>query len=276
MRSFPAALLLIGSALATAADYQVQGNIHYDRNYAETVLDILQARAPAITNRPGVVMIHGGGWVEGQKEQMVDKFCLPFIQHDFVVANVEYRLANAAYAPAAVSDVLRAAKWFHDHAADYHVDPAHILTAGFSAGGHLALMTGMLPQNDDLGPTIKISAVIDFSGISDVADQVEGPHKQPYAEAWIPEQPGRLELARRLSPITYVRKGLPPILAIHGDADPVVPYEQSARLIKALKMDRVDAELITVSGGKHALADDEMDKVWPQIFKWLKKRKIGN
>ena len=111
-------------ALATlalgAADYQVQGNIRYGP-YPETVLDILQARAPALKNRPGVIVIHGGGWIHGAKEAMVEKYCVPFIEHDFVVANVEYRLAKAATAPAAVNDVLRAAKWFRDHAADYKV-----------------------------------------------------------------------------------------------------------------------------------------------------------
>jgi dipeptidyl aminopeptidase/acylaminoacyl peptidase len=78
-----------------------------------------------------------------------------------------------------------------------------------------------------------------------------------------------------MSPITYVRKGLPPILAIHGDADPVVPYQQSVDLVKALKSDRDDAELITVEGGKHGFVPEQMGKLRPQIFKWLAKRKIG-
>jgi dipeptidyl aminopeptidase/acylaminoacyl peptidase len=84
-----------------------------------------------------------------------------------------------------------------------------------------------------------------------------------------------MDLAKKLSPLTYVRKGLPPVLSIHGDADPVVPYEQSARLTKALKASGDQAELITVPGGEHGFAPEEMEKLWPQIFKWLKKHKIG-
>jgi acetyl esterase/lipase len=173
-----------------------------------------------------------------------------FVRRGMVVANVEYRLAQAAPAPAAVNDVLKAAQWFQDHAAQYRVDRNRILATGGSAGGHLALMIAMMPiamtpASADLGPAIKIAAVIDFFGVADVADQVAGPNRRRYAEVWIPEQPDRLELARRVSPMTYVRKGLPPILALHGDADATVPYEQSVSLVKALKNKRRSASSIS-------------------------------
>lgn len=268
-------IVLVLSRLAWCADYQIEANIRYGQ-YHETVLDIIQSPAPALQNRPGVIVIHGGGWIEGAKERTIDRFCVPLVQHDFVVANVEYRLAKAATAPAAVNDVLAAAQWFRDHAARYKVDPDRIIVLGGSAGGHLALMVGMTPASADLGPSIKIAAVINFYGISDVADLLEGPHQQPYAVEWIPEQPERLELARRLSPITYVRKGLAPILSIHGDADQVVPFDQSVRLTRALKAAGDDAELIAVPGGGHGFQPEEMAKLWPQIFKWLKKRRIGS
>jgi acetyl esterase/lipase len=273
MRPSLAYFFLLVTVTATAQDYQIQANIRY-AHHAETVLDILQARAPALKNRPGVIMIHGGGWVEGDKESTVAPFAVPFVQHGFVVANVEYRLAKSAAAPAAVQDVRNAAKWFVDHAAEYKVDPGHIIVMGQSAGGHLALLTAMLPESAELGPAVKLSAVVDFSGITDVADQLEGPNQRPYAVAWIPQQPDRMALARQLSPITYVRKGLPPVLAIHGDADEIVPYEQSVRLTKGLKSAGGDAELITVPGGKHAFTPEQMQKIWPQIFTWLKKHKI--
>jgi len=261
-------LLALCSA-ASALDYQIEANIRYDK-YPETVLDILQPSAPSLGNRPGVIVIHGGGWIQGDKEGTLDTYCLPFIRHGFVVANVEYRLAKAAPAPAAVSDVLRAAQWFHDHAAKYKVDPNRILVSGASAGGHLALMVGMMPAS------VKIAGVIDFFGIADVADQLTGPNARDYAAQWIPDQPGRLELAHRMSPMTYVRKGLPPVLALHGDADQLVPYEQSVTLTKAIRSAGGDAELITVAAGKHGFTAEQMDALWPQIFKWLKKRKISS
>ena len=269
-------LSLLGlTALASGANYQIEANIRYSL-HPETVLDIVQARAPALKNRPGVIVIHGGGWIQGDKESVLETFCLPFVEHGFVVANVEYRLANAATAPAAVNDVLEAAKWFRDRAADYKVDTNQIVVTGNSAGGHLAMMVGMAPESAGLGPSIKIAAVINFYGISDVPDQLEGPHLQPYAVTWVPEQSGRMDLAKKLSPITYVRKGLPPVLSIHGDSDPVVPYDQTVRLTKELKAAGDQAELITVPGGKHGFPPEEMSKLWPQIFKWLKKHKISS
>jgi acetyl esterase/lipase len=272
----PSALLWLAFLpSASALDYQLQANIHYD-HFPETVLDILQPAAPSLADRPGVIVIHGGGWVEGDKEDMLELFCLPFVRHGMVVANVEYRLAKSAPAPAAVNDVLKAAQWFRDHVAEYKVDPKRIVAVGGSAGGHLALLTAIAPPSAGLGPATKIAAVVDFFGIADVPDQLTGAHPQPYAAAWIPDQPGRQELARRLSPMTYVRKGLPPILVLHGDADQYVPYEQSVTLVKALKSAGNDAELITVPGGRHGFTPAEMEQLWPQIFQWLKKRKIGN
>jgi acetyl esterase/lipase len=269
-------LSLLGlAALARSADYRIEANVRYSL-HPETVLDIVQARAPALKNRPGVIVIHGGGWIQGDKESMLEPFCLPFVEHGFVVANVEYRLAASATAPAAVNDVLEAAKWFRDRATDYKVDPNQIIVTGNSAGGHLAMMLGMAPESAGLGPSIKIAAIVNFYGISDVPDQLQGPHLQTYAVTWVPEQPYRLDLAKKLSPITYVRKGLPPMLSIHGDADSVVPYQQSVRLTKELKAAGDQAELITVPGGNHGFPPEEMSKLWPQIFKWLKKHKISS
>jgi len=266
--------LLLVAVPCLGVDYQIEANIRYD-HYPETVLDIVQSRTPALGDRPGVIVIHGGGWIQGDKERMLETFCLPFIQHGFVVANVEYRLASAAPAPAALNDVLKAAQWFADHAAEYKVDLKHIVVTGSSAGAHLALMTGMVPESAGFGAPIKVAAVVDFYGIVDVADQLDGPNQREYATKWVPEQPDRMELARKLSPITYVRKGLPPILAIQGDADPVVPYEHSVRLTKALKASGNDTELITIPGGKHGFPPEEMEKLWPQVFQWLKKHKIS-
>src|ERR1035438_5721457 len=135
---FPASRLIffsLFSSLAFCADYQIEANIRYGQ-YPENVLDIVQSPAPALKNRPGVIVIHG----DGAKERTIEQFCVPLVQHDFVVANVEYRSPIAATAKAAVNDVLEAAQWFHNHAARFKVDPDQILVLGESSGGYLALM----------------------------------------------------------------------------------------------------------------------------------------
>lgn len=251
----------------------LEANIPYDQ-YKETVLDILEPKEQTKEKRPGIILIHGGGWVNGTKEQRVEYAALKYVAHGFVVANIEYRLANVATAPAAVTDVLKAAQWFHKNAGKYHVDTNRIVVTGDSAGGHLALMVAMTPRSAKLGPPAKIAAVVNFYGITDVADQLEGPHLQKYAVTWVPEQEGRRELAKRVSPITYVRKDLPPILTLHGDADKTVPYEHGANLTRELKNAGADARLITVSGAGHGFPQATLDEQFEHIFAFLKEKKV--
>ncbi len=181
---------------------------------------------------------------------------------------------HVATAPAAVTDVLKAAQWFHKNAGKYHVDTNRIVVTGDSAGGHLALMVAMTPRSAKLGPPAKIAAVVNFYGITDVADQLEGPHFQKYAVTWAPEQEGWRELAKRVSPITYVRKDLPPILTLHGDADKTVPYEHGANLTRELKNAGADARLITVPGAGHGFAQATLDDQFEHIFAFLKEKKV--
>lgn len=253
---------------------EVESNIAYDQ-YKETVLDILRPKNPTASGKhPGVLLIHGGGWTGGAKEQRVEYAAMKYLEKGFVVANVEYRLAKTAPAPAAVSDVLRAANWFRDNAKKYNVDSNRIIVTGDSAGGHLSLMVAMTPKSAGLGKTAKIAAVVDFYGITDVEDQLSGPNIQQYAVTWVPEQQGRESLARRVSPIIYARKDLPPILLIHGDNDKTVPYDHSAKLTKALQDEGADARLITVPGHGHSMPKAKLDELYEHIFTFLKEKGV--
>jgi dipeptidyl aminopeptidase/acylaminoacyl peptidase len=115
----------------------------------------------------------------------------------------------------------------------------------------------MLPASAGLdrqcpGPdNLRVAAIVNWYGISDVNELLDGPNMRGYAVTWLGSAPNRDEIARRVSPLTYVRAGLPPVLTIHGDADPTVPYEQSVRLHKALAGVGVANELLTMPGGKH-------------------------
>ncbi len=249
----------------------LEANISYDQ-YKETVLDVYQPKAPANQKRPGVIVIHGGGWMGGNKDDYGVRVCSRYVEKGFVCASVDYRLAKVATAPAAVTDVLHAAQWFEKNAKKYKVDTRRIVVTGGSAGGHLSLMVGMTPRSAKLGPPAKVAAVVNFYGITDVADQLSGPHMQDYAVTWVPEQKGRLELATRVSPMTYIRRGLPPILTIHGDADQTVPYEHGVKLTKALRDLGGDAELVSVPQGAHGFPKAKEDEIYEQnIWPFLKK-----
>jgi len=121
---------LPGQEAPTLPDWvSVEANIPYGQ-YKETVLDVLRPKSASAQKRPGVIVIHGGGWVGGTKEAMVQRYCLPYLEKGFVVANVEYRLAKVAPAPAAVVDVLKAAAWFFQNAGKYNVDRKRIVVTG--------------------------------------------------------------------------------------------------------------------------------------------------
>lgn len=247
----------------------IQRGVHYDR-YAATVLDILSPRASAGISMPGVVVFHGGGWIHSGKETAYSSLCLPYLERGFVVVNVEYRVASQATAPAAVTDALNATHWLFRHARQYHVDPNRIVVTGGSAGGHLALMVGMTPKSAHLGPVSPVAAVVDGYGITDAVELLNGPHHQSWADDWIPSGPARVELALKVSPLTYVRHNLPPIFIAQGADDPTVPVEQSIRLHDALDMDNAPNELVIVPGAKHGFNREQWSTLDAQIFAFLK------
>ena len=115
----------------------------------------------------------------------------------------------------------------------------------------------------------KVAAIVSWYGVFDFTTLVDDP-KRDYAISWMGAQPNYQEIARRVSPMTYVRAGMPPIIAIHGDADPIVPYEQEVRLIDAVKKAGGVGELVTIPGGGHGnYPRDQMIRAWTAIDAFL-------
>ena len=244
--------------------YRVVPNVVYHvADTHENKLDLYLPNNPSGPT-PVLMMIHGGGWVQGTKEGQVLRM-LPYLEMGWAVVNVTYRLVQASRAPAAVEDCLCALQWIARHAEDYNFDLTRIVTSGNSAGGHLALTTGMVPPSTGLGrecvsgsftgpptiPSVKVAAIINWYGITDVADLLEGPNTKGYAVQWLGGILNRAEIAKLVSPLSYVRRELPPVLTIHGDADPIVPYQHAVRLHAELDDAGVPNELHTVPRGGH-------------------------
>ncbi|HYG80410.1 MAG TPA: alpha/beta hydrolase [Pyrinomonadaceae bacterium] len=255
-----------GWADTAGSEYEVRPNITYSRaNNAELKLDLyLPRERPSPV--PTVMFIHGGGWVEGSKE--VDTLnLLPYLSLKFAIVNVGYRLGRTSLAPAAVEDCRCALRWVVRNARQFNLDTTRIVLTGISAGGHLALITGMLPTpnvfdrqcptddsvrwNSGTEPQPKVAAIVNVFGITDVADLLEGRNAKHYAIEWFGSMGGRTELARQVSPVNHVRAGLPPVITIHGDADDIVPYSHAVRLHDALEREKVPNQLFTIKGGGH-------------------------
>jgi acetyl esterase/lipase len=233
---------------------------------------------------PTVIYIHG--WVFGGKAG-ADTLLMPYLQKGWNAVNVEYRMAGQSLAPAAVQDSRCALRWVFRNAQKYHFDIDRLVVTGHSAGGHLALITGMLPADtgmDDLCPTdsssgdvpMHVAAIVNWYGITDVADLLSGTNRKTYAVAWLGGQPGSLDLAKKLSPLSYVRRDLPPIITIHGDHDPTVPYSHALRLNHALDQAGVPNQLVTIKGGLHGSFNDaETEDAYREIWHFLKAHVSG-
>ncbi|MGH9820454.1 MAG: prolyl oligopeptidase family serine peptidase, partial [Pyrinomonadaceae bacterium] len=123
---------------------------------------------------------------------------------------------------------------------------------------------------------MKVAAIINWFGISDVNDLIQGPNLKNYAMMWMGSQRNAQEIARSVSPLTYVRSDLPPILTIHGDKDDVVPYSQATRLKDALDRAKVTNELFTVKGGGHGqFTTQDYVNAYTAVWKFLKDNKIS-
>ncbi len=238
-------------------------------------LDVWQ-RNDAKTPVPTLIYYHGGGWVIGDRTGAT-LLLMPYLEMGWNVINVEYRMASVSLAPAAVEDCRCALRWAIRNAKEYNIDTARIVLTGHSAGGHLSLIAGMLPEGTDLdndchdNETLKVAAIVNWYGISDVADLIQGANLKNYALMWMGSQTDQLAIAKRVSPLTYVRAGLPPIISIHGDADPVVPYQQSVRLHHALTVARVPNELVTIKGGGHGqFKEAELEDAYEKIHAFLR------
>ena len=265
-------LVLLSVAAATAQaqspyTHLVSANVVYNVASGEELkLDVYRPR-DATAPVPVAMYIHGGGWVAGSKEGSV-LATLEFLRLGLAVVNVEYRLAKVAEAPAAVEDCRCALRWIIRNAERMKFDTSRIVVAGGSAGGHLALMTGMVdraagfdrtcPAPDNVRWTgsetgeAKVAAIINFFGITDVADMLEsGGNPRSYAIEWVGNRQNIARIAAQVSPLTYVRKDLPPILTIHGDNDKLVPVSHGRRLHEALQKAGATSELLILPGAGH-------------------------
>jgi acetyl esterase/lipase len=262
--------------------YRTIPNVTYlTANNWDAKLDVYGPRGAAAAPNPTLIYIHGGGWVGGAKETSMLAF-LPYLETGWSVVNVEYRLARVSLAPAAVEDCRCALRWVIRNAKQYNFDTNKIVVTGHSAGGHLALTTGILPASAGLdrqcpgNEELKVAAIVNWFGITDVVDLLDGANKQDYAVAWLGSMTNREEISRRMSPLTYVRAGLPPIITIHGDADPTVPYSHAVRLQAALTKAGVPNELVTIPGGKHGGFDHEQTlRAYSAIREFLAKHGLG-
>lgn len=223
---------------------------------------------------PAAILVHGGGWVAGDKQQYITYIFQPLSDAGFAWFSINYRLAPQFRFPADADDVASAIQFVKANAAKYKVDPKRIALIGESAGGHLVSYVGARNRPDS-----RVAAVVSMYGVHDfVAAAVQ----------WKPLPHELLDLFGitavtaetapeliKASPVVYISKEMPPFLLMHGSKDEDVPYEQSVEMCDKMKKAGAHCDLITIEGAPHGMDHWESHGEWlwykKALVEWLKK-----
>jgi acetyl esterase len=223
---------------------------------------------------PTAILVHGGGWVAGDKEQYITYIFKPLSDAGFAWFSINYRLAPKFRFPADAEDVEAAIRWVKENAARYHVDTNRIVLIGESAGGHLVSYVGAKQT-----PGTRVAAVVSMYGVHDfITASID----------WKPIPTEILQLFGidavdalsapilvEASPVTYVKKEMPPFLLMHGSKDEDVPYSQSVEMCNKMKRAGAVCDLITIEGAPHGMDhwEEHPEFLWYKkaLIEWLQK-----
>jgi len=220
---------------------------------------------------PGMVFVHGGGWVEGDKAPMA---MVP-TDAGFLVVSINYRMYPAYRFPAMIEDVKTAIRHLRAKSSLYNLDPERIALVGHSAGGHLVALAGLAGE----------SAGWDIGGFPDQSSQVQAvvPMSAPAnLSSSFPEEVVNLvsgvfgaDQLASASPVQYAHPGAPPFLIVHGDKDDVVPVEQAHLLYDALKKAGSPVEELILKNGGHGFepvsgpVSPSLDEMFARVLEFL-------
>ncbi len=204
---------------------------------------------------PLVILIHGGGWISGEKESWREEAAW-YANNGFATACITYRLAPLYPFPAAVADCQSFLRHIKANADQYKIDPDNIAVLGNSAGGHLATMMGLCKKGFDVEePAESLNAVVNICGITDLTNpqdqhfDISLSFLEQFMGGSFAENPEGYSDA---SPVNYVTAEAPPMLIIHGDKDDVVPCGQSLELHEKLKTAGSEAHIVVLHGEGHS------------------------
>jgi alpha-L-fucosidase 2 len=267
--------LLLALGLALAARAAVQTDIEYGVAAGESLK--LDAFVPEGAGPfPAVILVHGGGWTGGDKSGGARKNAYMVPMHSaleqagFAWFSINYRLAPKHRYPACIDDVETAIRWVKANAAKYRIDPRRIALSGESAGGHLVQLA--MVRMDE---STRLAAVVPFYGRCDlIIDQKPGAELRTNLAALFGRNTFDDE-ARRLmtaaSPLLHLKRGLPPVLLVHGTADASVPYDQSVAWQKRSRELGLVCDFITIKDGVHGMISwDAVAPTYRQdVVAWL-------
>jgi acetyl esterase/lipase len=266
---FALCLVCLVRVPVTRAD-EVHADIEYRRVGNDRLL--LDASVP---DGPGpfpvVLVVHGGGWMSGDKKTGMGPILQPLTDAHFVWFSINYRMAPASRWPACLDDVNAAIRWVKAHAAEYKGDPRRIALLGYSAGGHLACLAATTATADTavqavvgLAPPTDLELDLPQRGGLSLPLQnlLDRPHEVDDAS---------LKTLREISAIHFVHAGLPPFLIMQGTGDKSVPYSGSVAFVAKLREAGVPCAFVSLPNAPHRIADwMKYDDHWgTKLTEWL-------
>ena len=285
-----AALLLCVSSLLCAQEKKAPDEIVFEKDlvYGKGAGEDLKLNLGHPKEQTGalpcILIIHGGGWAAGKKEDHNTQV-RELAQRGYVAATVGYRFAPKHTFPAQIEDVKCAVRFLRANAEKYGIDKDRIGAVGFSAGAHLSMLLGTMDKDDGLEgeggnpeQSSKVNAVVAWFGPTDLT-----------SSDW-PEQTGKilmnflggsknekLDLYKKASPLTYVNKGDAPMLLIQGTKDVLVPWTQATYMAEALSKAGVYGRVDLIVGANHGWGGAELqrtaDETWAFFDQLLKAKK---
>jgi acetyl esterase/lipase len=221
-------------------------NIAYRKGNEAWKLDLAMPSERGNSPRPAIVIIHGGGWRNGDKR--AGGFLNPTLEYaakEYVCVTVNYRLSEEGDPKSighCIEDVKNAVRWLRAHATKYNIDPTRIGATGNSAGAHLSVMLGLCPQNAGLegdGPyqdySSNVQAVVASATPTSFLIPMSERGRERFAQEVKNPDPKRTAMREKISPISYVSADTPPILLFHEVSDKTVGVYQSDTFVKALR-----------------------------------------
>jgi acetyl esterase/lipase len=258
-----------GAAItSTHQQFQTRNNIEY-ANVNGVSLRLDAAFPENATAVPAVIIVHGGGWVAGDRRIDVAPLFRPLTDAGIAWFSISYRLVkNVTEFGTAIDDVQAAVQFVRGHGAEFHINPDKIALIGESAGGQLAAMAAL--RGSPVDAVVALYAPMDLVALLKGSNYVPAPLRdQIIGKPW---ESFVFTALRQLSPVDNVRRDMPPFLLIHGTADPLVPYSQSTDFCNRMHSEGASCELYSVNGAGHGIRwwDPSTSTGYKQkVVRWL-------
>ncbi len=243
---------------------------------------------------PTILHVHGGAWMIGSKDDQGKPLAYRMAAHGWVVISANYRLSPRFAWPDHIIDVKAAIKWIKEHGAEYGADPEFIAITGGSAGGHLAALAALTPNDPEFQPGFEpadttVQACVPFYGVYDFTDR-RGHWKRsllrPMLEHRIVKKRIKeaFEVFDRASPMSRINPDAPPFFVVHGTRDTLVPMAEARVFVELLReVSKAPVLYAELPGAQHAFEIFPSERtghtlmgverfLWWTYGAWLEKR----